>query len=145
MHIDGGRNVEEILDLLHELGEPDDATECPAFPAKFNRISRFAGGPQRDDKAFAETYRHHTPGSVQKEDFDSFSTIWLGNDADLDPSAVPALRKILDTIAEQRGAVVELERVIAVLDTDGRWQEADPPRSRTRACSRRPSFVRSSA
>jgi hypothetical protein len=128
VHIDGGRNVEEILDLLHELGEPDDDTGCPAFPAKFNRISRFAGGPQRDDKAFAETYRHHTPGSVQKEDFGSFSTIWLGNDADLDASAVPALRKILDTIAEQRGAVVELERVIAVLDTTGQWEEADPPR-----------------
>ena len=109
MHIDGGRNVEEILDLLHELGEPDNTGDRPAFPAKFNRIPRFAGGPQRDDKAFAETYRYHTPGSVQKEDFDSFSTIWLGNGTELDPGAVPALRRILDTVAEQRGAVVELE------------------------------------
>ena len=59
------------------------------------------------------------------------------------PDAVPALRKILDTIAEQRGAVVELERVIAVLDTttvSGR--KPIHLASRTRACSRHPSSGR---
>ena len=140
VHIDGGRNVEEILDLLHELGEPADGTECPAFPAKFNRISRFAGGPQRDDKAFAETYRHHTPGTVQKEDFGSFSTIWLGNDVDLDPSAVPALRKILDTDrrAAWRG------RRAGTGDRGARHHRSMARKpihlaSRTRGCSRHPS------
>ena len=74
---------------------PNQTADAPSFPAKFNRIARFAGGPQRDDKAFAETYEHHTPGSLQHEAFDSFSTIWLGQGADLDAEAVPALARIL--------------------------------------------------
>ena len=125
-HIDGGRNVDDIVALLQDLGQSSD--EYARFPGKFNRISRFAGGPQRDDKAFAETYRYHTPGSAQKEDFDSFSTIWLGSGGDIDGDAVPALQRILEVIRDQPNAVVELERVIGILDTNGNWREADPPR-----------------
>jgi hypothetical protein len=126
VHIDGARNTDELFDLLKDLGEGPGSVDH--FPGKFNRITRFAGGPQREDKAFAETYRHHTPGSVQQERFDSFSTIWLGSGEDLDASAVHALRRILDVVSEEPHAVVELERVIGVLDTAGRWTEARPPR-----------------
>ena len=94
-------------------------------PRKYNHILRFTGGPQREDKAFAETYRYHTPGSLQKEAFDSFSTILLGAGSELGPDAVQTLATVLEAISDQPQAVVELERVIGVLEAGGVWHEAD--------------------
>jgi class 3 adenylate cyclase len=127
VHIDGARNVAELVDLLRELGE-QTKEGTPRFPGKFNRILSFSGGPQRDDMAFAETYRCHTPGSVHREAFDSFSTMRLGHGVDLEPDAVAVLRRILESISTQSEAVVELERVSGVLEPGGKWNEADPPR-----------------
>jgi hypothetical protein len=127
VHVDGARNLEELVDVLSELGAPaEDRTRC--FPGKFNRILRFSGGPQRADRAFAETYRCHTPGSLQKEAFHSFSTIRLGSGTDLESDAVVALRRVLDSVSSQPEAVVELERVVGVLELGALWHEADPPR-----------------
>jgi hypothetical protein len=127
VHIDGARNFAQLFDLLSELGAPaEDGNR--QFPGKFNHILRFAGGPQRDDRAFAETYRCHTPGSVQKEAFDSFSTIRLGSGTELESDAVAVLRQVLDSVSAQSDAVVELERVIGVLELGGGWDEAEPPR-----------------
>jgi hypothetical protein len=127
VHIDGACNIAELFELIRELGEPT-ADGQGRYRGKFNHILRFAAGPQRDDRAFAETYRYHTPGSAQKEAFDSFSTIRLGSGAELDSDAVAVLRRILDSISAQPEAVVELERVIGVLELGGSWNEADPPR-----------------
>jgi hypothetical protein len=127
VHVDGARNLEELFNILSELGAPAEDGKA-TFPGKFNRVLRFAGGPQRDDRAFAETYRCHTPGSVQKEAFHSFSTIRLGSGTDLESDAVVALRRVLDSVSAQPEAVVELERVIGVLELGGAWDEADPPR-----------------
>ena len=126
VHVDGCR--------IRPSSSTCSTTEQPArqrrarVPRKFNRILRFAGGPQREDKAFAETYRYHTPGSAQKEMFNSFSTIWLGRGGELEPEAVTTLAQILHAISDQAHAVVELERVIGVLEPDGSWNEADEPR-----------------
>ena len=125
VHVDGARNVEEVSALLRELGEPTEGEN--RFPGKFNHVLRFSGGPQREDMAFAQTYRYHTPGSAEKEKFDSFSTTWLGDEAELEPQAVMALARILGAIASEPGAVVELERVIGVLEPGDQWIEADPP------------------
>jgi hypothetical protein len=127
LHIDGDCNIAELFELIRELGEPT-ADGQERYRGKFNHILRFSAGPQRDDRAFAETYRYHTPGSAQKEAFDSFSTIRLGSGAELDSDAVAVLRRILDSISAQPEAVVELERVIGVLELGGSWNEADPPR-----------------
>jgi hypothetical protein len=127
VHVDGARNLEQLFEVLSDLGAPV-ADGQGRFPGKFNYIRRFAGGPQRDDRAFAETYRCHTPGSVRKEAFDSFSTIRLGSGTELESDAVVVLRRVLDSVSAQPEAVVELERVIGVLELGRPWDEADPPR-----------------
>src|SRR5262249_54048121 len=58
VHVDGARNLEQLFEVLSDLGSPAADGEG-RFPGKFNAIRRFAGGPQRDDRAFAETYRCH--------------------------------------------------------------------------------------
>lgn len=127
VHIDGGTSGAAVYETLRAIERPPKKGR-PQFPMKFNAILRFSAGPQRDDKAFVQTYRYHTPGLPQRESFDTFSTMWLGNASDLDPEAVDALTTILEKLTEWPGAVVELERVIGVLKPGGRWEEADPPR-----------------
>jgi len=127
VHIDGGRNTAAIFETLIELEGARQSTEA-RFPMKFNGILRFSAGPQREDRAFAETYRYHTPGSEHREAFDTFSTVWLGDGSDLEPDSVEALATILENLPLWPGAVVELERVIGVLQPGGIWTEADPPR-----------------
>ena len=98
VHVDGARNLEQLAEVLNDLGARA-ADGHGRFPGKFNHIRRFAGGPQRDDRAFAETYRCHTPGSVRKEAFDSFSTIRLGSGTELESDAVIVLRRVLDSVS----------------------------------------------
>jgi class 3 adenylate cyclase len=126
VHIDGCRDPAEVFRLLDhsERGRVGPVR----FPRKYNHILRFTGGPQREDKAFAETYRYHTPGSLQKELFNSFSTVLLGAGRELGPEAVETLATILEAISDQPQAVVELERVIGVLEEGGDWHEADEAR-----------------
>ncbi|MDQ6614666.1 MAG: FHA domain-containing protein [Actinomycetota bacterium] len=125
VHIDGARHISKVYKLVKDLSEPTDGRR--SFAGKFNRITGFAGGPQRDDTSFAQTYRHHTPGTANKERFDSFSTTRLGEGEALGPDAVAALARILGSVSSQPGAVVELERVMAVLEPNTGWTEADPP------------------
>jgi hypothetical protein len=126
VHIDGARSAEQVIELLRDLDKP--GLDGSAVPGKFNSILRFSAGPQRQDRAFAETYRYHTPGSGQTEEFDSFSTMLLAGGGTLGAEALDALGRVLDFISSQPEAVVELERVIGVLELDGTWNEASPPR-----------------
>ncbi len=97
------------------------------FPAKLDHVLSFSGGPQRDDWAFAETYRGHTPGSADREVFDSFSTVRLASGAELRAGAIAVVERLLEFVADQPGAVVELERVVGVLESGGVWRDANPP------------------
>ena len=54
--------------------------------------------------------------------------MWLGAGSDLEPDAVEALNRILHAMKDWSGAVVELERVIGVLQPGGSWLEAEPVR-----------------
>jgi class 3 adenylate cyclase len=128
VHIDGGTSASEIYATLCELEGGSDGGTRPRFPMKFNAILRFSAGPQRDDRAFVQTYRYHTPGIGQRESFETFSTMLLGDGSDLDPEGVGVMETILHEMHHWSGAVVELERVIGVLQPGGRWEEADPPR-----------------
>ncbi len=127
VHIDGGSNTAAIFETLVDLeGASEDG---PArFPMKFNRILRYSGGPQREDRAFAQTYRYHTPGTGPREVFDTFTTMRLTNGSDLEVDGVDSLTRILVAMTDWSGAVVELERVIGVLQPGGTWQEASPVR-----------------
>ncbi len=88
-------------------------------------------GPQRDDPDFDETYRYHTPGPLENEDFSVFSTTMLGAGSKLSPEAIDTLKHIITVVTRKTGPVVELERVVATIDEDGVWTEveliSDPP------------------
>jgi class 3 adenylate cyclase len=127
VHIDGGSNAHAVFQTLRAL-EGRARKGPPRFPMKFNAILRSAAGPQRDETAFVQTYRYHTPGVGERESFDTFSTMWLGSGSDLEPDAIGALIAILEELPQWPGAVVELERVIGVLKPGGSWEDADPPR-----------------
>jgi class 3 adenylate cyclase len=127
VHIDGGSNALAIYDTLSDY-EGKAGKGQPRFPMKFDAIKRFAAGPQRDDRAFVQTYRFHTPGVGEQESFNTFSTMRLGSGSDLEPEAIDVLRAILTELPDWPGAVVELERVMGILEPGGVWEDADPPR-----------------
>jgi len=123
VHIDGDDQA-HIESLLGELE--------PEFPSKVNRITgESVPGPQRDDPDFDETYRYHTPGSLENEDFSVFSTTMLGAGSKLSSEAIETLRHIITVVTRKAGPIVELERVVATIDEDGAWTEveliSDPP------------------
>jgi hypothetical protein len=125
VHVDGADRVAELIELLRELDLGDGATA--PFPGKLDNVLSFAGGPQRDDWAFVETYRGHTPGPADREVFDSFSTVRLTGGLDLGADAIAVIRRLLEFVSDQPGAVVELERVVGVLEPGGVWHGANPP------------------
>jgi hypothetical protein len=123
VHIDGDDQA-HIESLMGELGQE--------FPSKVNRITgKPVPGPQRDDPDFDETYRYHTPGSLENEDFSVFSTTMLGASSKLRPEAIDTLKHIITVVTRKTGPIVELERVVATIDEEGAWTEVelipDPP------------------
>lgn len=123
VHIDGDDQA-HIESLVGELG--------PNFPSKVNRITgEPVPGPQRDDPDFDETYRYHTPGSLENEGFSVFSTTMLGAGSRLSLEAIDTLKHIITVVTRKTGPVVELERVVATIDECGVWTEveliSDPP------------------
>jgi hypothetical protein len=123
VHIDGDDQA-HIENLIKGLGSK--------FPSKVNRITgEPVPGPQREDPNFDETYRYHTPGTLEDEDFSVFSTTMLGAGSKLSPDAIETLKRIITVATRRPGPVVELERVVAIIDEDGVWTEveliSDPP------------------
>jgi hypothetical protein len=119
VHIDG--DLPRMQALVPSLSAND-----PPFPGKFNCIAASTDGPQRTLDEFRETYRHHTPGSGGREVFGAFSTTWLGKGSELSPEAVDALEQIVSAVVPNRGPVVELERVVGILNESGVWEPAEP-------------------
>jgi hypothetical protein len=125
VHVDGADRVAELIELLREF---DGGAAAPAhFPGKLDHVLSFSSGPQRDDWAFVETYRGHTPGRADCEVFGSFSTIRLASGVELGAEAIAVVRQLLEFVSDQPGAVVELERVCGVLEAGGVWNDANPP------------------
>ena len=97
VHIDGDDQA-HIESLMGELGQE--------FPSKVNRITgKPVPGPQRDDPDFDETYRYHTPGSLENEDFSVFSTTMLGAGSKLRPEAIDTLKHIITVVTRKTRVV----------------------------------------
>lgn len=109
IHLDGGRNrdlVERVLGTLSDRG----------LPTNLHHIVAAAAGPQRTD--IPEVYGSHTPGG-EREQFEFFSTTLVANRA----AAVEAVRFLIGQVTGQTGLVIEAERQIALLASDGRFYE----------------------
>jgi hypothetical protein len=65
-----------------------------------------------------ETYLSHTPGSIDEEHLEYFSTSSLSNRAD----AIRTLIKVLPLLIGHDGVVIEVERVVAKIDESG-WHQ----------------------
>ncbi len=108
LHVDGAHDFALARQAVQTL-------EAGGAPGKLTRITKFIAGPQRTEQP--EVYGAHSPGTVGEE-FEYFSTTLIRDRAE----AVSATRQVLPMIAESPGTIVELERVIATIDTDGRWE-----------------------
>ena len=112
LHIDGSGLDEAFLRLVPQLA-------CGPSPShiEVTRIAAAVAGPQRSD--YPETYQSHTPG-IGVEQFEVFSTLEVGDRGD----AITALQRIVPALAQHRGAVVEAEHVVGVIDEGGAWSAA---------------------
>lgn len=93
--------------------------EKEGCPGKLTRIDGAVAGPQR--KIYPETYDSHTPGVSGKENFSCFSTSAIKDRK----GGVNVLRQMIPMLEGNAGAVVEVERVVALRDRNG-WRSVDP-------------------
>lgn len=109
LHVDGGPQIYPVRRVL------------ALYDGKLQRILKAAAGPQR--RELPDVYLGHTPGSVEKEDFEFFSTMPIASR----DHAIHTVLDILPRLASYPNIVVELERV--VLSGNGasslvQWEEA---------------------
>src|SRR5947209_3810498 len=108
MHIDGAGYQDLVNSLVREL-------EAGGARVKLTAVTQAVIGPQRAEEP--DTYASHTPGSLNEEHLEYFSTSSLRNRAD----AVRTLATIIPLLAPHDGVVIEVERIIAKLDEKG-WR-----------------------
>ena len=108
MHIDGAGYEDLVNSLVRKL-------EAGGARAKLTAVTQAVAGPQRAEEP--ETYASHTPGSLDEEHLEYFSTTSLHNRTD----AVQTIRSVLPLLENHEGVVIEVERVIAKRDESG-WR-----------------------
>jgi hypothetical protein len=108
MHVDGAGYEDLVNSLVRNL-------EAGGARAKLTAVSQAVAGPQRAEEP--DTYASHTPGTLNDEHLEYFSTTSLRNRTD----AVQTIQKVLPLLAEHEGVVIEVERVIAKVDESG-WR-----------------------
>jgi hypothetical protein len=108
IHIDGAGYEDLVNSLVRDL-------ENRGARAKLTAVNQAVGGPQREEEP--ETYASHTPGSLDMEHLEYFSTSTLHNRTD----AVNTLAEIIPKMSGHAGVVIEVERVIAKIDEKG-WR-----------------------
>ncbi|GEM_PF-3627661 len=105
LHVDALRiQLDPILRDLAARGVPVDLTG----------IREAVAGPQRNDPAWSKVYDLHTPG-LAGERFDGVVTIDLRDTG----HAATELASILTTLKDERGSVIELEKICSVFDAAG--------------------------
>ncbi len=109
VHIDGGNEGALVSGMVFRL-------DREGKHSKINKVEAFTKGPQRDDDP--EDYVSHTPGGLDSENLQYFSTHLFGNFAE----TKAGLRQLLAGLDEATdvGMVVEAERIIGKFSDDGR-------------------------
>jgi hypothetical protein len=108
LHIDGAEADDLPVSLIREF-------EAGGRSAKITTVARSIAGPQRQE--LSETYSSHNPQRGAQEAMSFFSTVETRNREDL----VYAAGKALSQLRSRKGVVVEAERVVARVDSNGRW------------------------
>jgi hypothetical protein len=108
MHIDGAGYEDLVNSVVRKL-------EAGGARAKLTAVTQAIAGPQRAEEP--DTYASHTPGSLDEEHLEYFSTTSLHNRTD----AVETIRSVLPLLEGREGVVIEVERVIAKRDESG-WR-----------------------
>ena len=110
LHVDGGPQIEPVRRIIS------------AYGGKLQQVLHAVAGPQRQD--LTEVYQSHTPGDIERESFEFFSTLLLASRDD----TITTVRKILPTLISYPGVIIELERIVAVgnsVRSTTQWQETD--------------------
>ncbi len=110
LHVDGGPQIEPVRLIMNAHG------------GKLQQVLHAVAGPQRQE--LSAVYHNHTPGVLEKESFEFFSTLLLASRDD----ALTTVREILLTLSPYPGVIVELERIVAVgnrIQSTTQWQETD--------------------
>lgn len=92
------------------------ALEKNGAEVKTTYIRSSIAGPQRNK--YSDMYHFHALGGDAQEKFKAFFTIRLGSNND----HIQALRLLLPVLSNARG-VVEVERVVGIVDEGGGWSE----------------------
>jgi hypothetical protein len=108
LHVDGGDDPHLALEIVLRL-------EREGCLGKVNKVKASVAGPQR--ALLPETYESHTPATAGVEQFEYFATAWLPSRE----KAVEVLSQIIKSLQSRTGVVVEVERVIARVDTADEW------------------------
>ncbi|XYH92986.1 adenylate/guanylate cyclase domain-containing protein [Sorangium sp. So ce1128] len=112
VHVDGGNAVDLVRNVIERLNHD-------GLPSRLTSIQGAIAGPQRQD--LPPTYQSHTPGTDGFEQLEFFSTtLLLPNPR----KTIRELKRLLADLADQKGIVIEVERVIGKVDHVARWSQA---------------------
>jgi hypothetical protein len=126
LHVDGANAGFLSLSLLNQH-------RAEGFTSELNRVVKFQAGSQRRKDGWQDVYAIHTPGA-NSEELDFFSTTRLHAGPRLPtPGQWEQIRSVTRDVLtslhhyKTKGLVVELERVIAVVDHDGTARVSETP------------------
>jgi DNA-binding winged helix-turn-helix (wHTH) protein/class 3 adenylate cyclase len=108
VHVDGGDEAAPVAEVVR-------AFDREGKESKINKVVAFARGPQRDE--CPEDYEPHTPGGINSENLQYFSTHILGDFAETKRGLRQLLTRLPDTAGG--GMVIEAERVIGKFSDEG--------------------------
>lgn len=101
VHVDGGDERAAVAEVVRAL-------DREGKESKINKVIDFERGPQRDE--CPDDYDPHTPGGIDSENLQYFSTHLLGDFAETKRGLRQLLTRLPDTAG--KGMVIEAERVI---------------------------------
>lgn len=107
LHIDGGVQYEPVRQTLSTYG------------GKLQKVLQAIAGPQR--RQLPHVYRGHTPGSLEQENFEFFSTTPIASQS----QAVEIINTIYPRLYPYSGIIIELERIV-LEGRNGQWNEVPP-------------------
>lgn len=105
LHVDGVGDKSSLMSALEATG----------LRSKVHEVLQHLPGMQR--QSLPQLYAVHTTGFGDQEKFNSFSTTGLPDLERIDQ----ILASIQKAVRHDGGVVLELERVIAKVDSDGQW------------------------
>jgi DNA-binding winged helix-turn-helix (wHTH) protein len=113
VHVDGGSGEAPVSEIVARfVGE--------GRPSRMNSVMDFTDGPQREEDP--ATYASHTPGGIDDEKLEFFSTHLFGGFAETKRGLHRLLSRLEETRSE--GMVVEAERIIGNLSDDSNeWSD----------------------